>query len=97
MKEPIAVRVALRFLEVFLPNFLEHKSLQESLTIARQELRLHEFEVDAASSSLLPRLIENPEEPPLILPLPTENKVKNHEQSSLSVYLVAGNKLCYLF
>lgn len=68
MKEPIAVRVALRFLEVFLPNFLEHKSLQESLTIARQELRLHEFEVDAASSSLLPRLIENPEEPPLILP-----------------------------
>ncbi|MBC1194488.1 ABC transporter substrate-binding protein [Microcystis aeruginosa BLCCF158] len=82
MKEPIAVRVALRFLEVFLPNFLEHKSLQESLTIARQELRLHEFEVDAASSSLLPRLIENPEEPPLILPLPTENKVKNHEQSS---------------
>ncbi|GCL53741.1 putative branched-chain amino acid transport system substrate-binding protein [Microcystis aeruginosa NIES-3806] len=68
MKEPIAVRVALRFLEVFLPNFLEHKSLQESLTIARQELKLHEFEVDAASSSLLPRLIENPEEPPLILP-----------------------------
>ncbi|MCZ8192008.1 MAG: ABC transporter substrate-binding protein [Microcystis sp. LE19-338.1B] len=68
MKEPIAVRVALRFLEVFLPNFLGHKSLQESLTIARQELRLHEFEVDAASSSLLPRLIENPEEPPLILP-----------------------------
>lgn len=82
MKEPIAVRVALRFLEVFLPNFLEHKSLQESLTIARQELRLHEFEVDAASSSLLPRLIENPEEPPLILPLPPENKGKNHEQSS---------------
>lgn len=73
MKEPIAVRVALRFLEVFLPNFLEHKSLQESLTIARQELKLHEFEVDAASSSLLPRLIENPEEPPLILPLPPEN------------------------
>jgi branched-chain amino acid transport system substrate-binding protein len=73
MKEPIAVRVALRFLEVFLPNFLGHKSLQESLTIARQELRLHEFEVDAASSSLLPRLIENPEEPPLILPLPPEN------------------------
>lgn len=68
MKEPIAVRVALRFLEVFLPNFLEHKSLQESLTSARQELRLHEFEKDAASSSLLPRLIENPEEPPLILP-----------------------------
>jgi branched-chain amino acid transport system substrate-binding protein len=28
MKEPIAVRVALRFLEVFLPNFLGHKSLQ---------------------------------------------------------------------
>jgi branched-chain amino acid transport system substrate-binding protein len=82
MKEPIAVRVALRFLEVFLPNFLGHKSLQESLTIARQELRLHEFEVDAASSSLLPRLIENPEEPPLILPLPPENKGKNHEQSS---------------
>ncbi len=82
MKEPIAVRVALRFLEVFLPNFLEHKSLQESLTIARQELKLHEFEVDAASSSLLPRLIENPEEPPLILPLPPENKGKNHEQSS---------------
>ena len=81
MKEPIAVRVALRFLEVFLPNFLEHKSLQESLTIARQELRLHEFEVDAASSSLLPRLIENPEEPPLILPLPPENKGKNHEPS----------------
>ncbi|MFN7554077.1 ABC transporter substrate-binding protein [Microcystis sp.] len=73
MKEPIAVRVALRFLEVFLPNFLGHKSLQESLTIARQELKLHEFEVDAASSSLLPRLIENPEEPPLILPLPPEN------------------------
>ncbi len=68
MKEPIAVRVALRFLEVFLPNFFGHKSLQESLTIARQELKLHEFEVDAASSSLLPRLIENPEEPPLILP-----------------------------
>ncbi|MDB9415228.1 ABC transporter substrate-binding protein [Microcystis aeruginosa] len=73
MKEPIAVRVALRFLEVFLPNFLGHKSLQESLTIARQELKLHEFEVDAASSSLLPSLIENPEEPPLILPLPPEN------------------------
>ncbi|TRU87141.1 MAG: CHAT domain-containing protein [Microcystis novacekii Mn_MB_F_20050700_S1] len=68
MKEPIAVRVALRFIEVFLPNFLGHKSLQESLTIARQDLRLHEFEEDAASSSLLPRLIENPEEPPLILP-----------------------------
>jgi len=68
MKEPIAVRVALRFLEVFLPNFLEHKSLQESLIIARKELRLHEFEDDAAGSSLLPRLIENPEEPPLILP-----------------------------
>lgn len=68
MKEPIAVRVALRFLEVFLPNFLEHKSLQESLIIARKELRLHEFEDDAAGSSLLPRLIENPEESPLILP-----------------------------
>jgi branched-chain amino acid transport system substrate-binding protein len=68
MKEPIAVRVALRFLEVFLPNFLGHKSLQESLTIARQDLKLHGFAVDAASSSLLPRLIENPEEPPLILP-----------------------------
>ncbi|MCZ8250686.1 MULTISPECIES: ABC transporter substrate-binding protein [unclassified Microcystis] len=78
MKEPIAVRVALRFLEVFLPNFLEHKSLQESLTIARQELRLHEFEKDAASSSLLPLLIENPEEPPLILP--PENMGKNHVQ-----------------
>jgi branched-chain amino acid transport system substrate-binding protein len=49
MKEPIAVRVALRFIEVFLPNFLGHKSLQESLTIARQDLRLHEFEEDAAS------------------------------------------------
>ncbi|GBF52921.1 adenylate cyclase [Microcystis sp. 0824] len=81
MKEPIAVRVALRFLEVFLPNFLEHKSLQKSLTIARQELRLHEFEVDAASSSLLPRLIENPEEPPLILPLPPENTEENHQNS----------------
>ncbi|MFM7876357.1 MAG: ABC transporter substrate-binding protein [Microcystis panniformis] len=81
MKEPIAVRVALRFLEVFLPNFLEHKSLQESLTIARQELRLHEFEVDAASSSLLPRLIENPEEPPLILPLPPENTEENHQNN----------------
>ncbi|CCI15032.1 putative branched-chain amino acid transport system substrate-binding protein [Microcystis aeruginosa PCC 9806] len=81
MKEPIAVRVALRFLEVFLPNFLEHKSLQESLTIARQELRLHEFEKDAASSSLLPRLIENPEEPPLILPLPPENTEENHQNS----------------
>jgi len=81
MKEPIAVRVALRFLEVFLPNFLGHKSLQESLTIARQELRLHEFEVDAASSSLLPRLIENPEEPPLILPLPPENTEENHQNS----------------
>ncbi|MFN6234354.1 ABC transporter substrate-binding protein [Microcystis sp.] len=81
MKEPIAVRVALRFLEVFLPNFLEHKSLQESLTIARQDLKLHAFAVDAASSSLLPRLIENPEEPPLILPLPPENKGKNHEPS----------------
>lgn len=68
MKEPIAVRVALRFLEVFLPNFLGHKSLQESLTIARQELKLHGFEEDAAGSSLLPLLIENPEEPPLILP-----------------------------
>ncbi|MFM7790793.1 MAG: CHAT domain-containing protein, partial [Microcystis panniformis] len=68
MKEPIAVRVALRFLEVFLPNFLGHKSLQESLTIARQELKLHQFNVDAAGSSLLPLLIENPEEPPLILP-----------------------------
>ncbi|CCI04174.1 ABC transporter substrate-binding protein [Microcystis aeruginosa] len=68
MKEPIAVRVALRFLEVFLPNFLGHKSLQESLTIARQELRLHQFNDDAAGSSLLPLLIENPEEPPLILP-----------------------------
>lgn len=81
MKEPIAVRVALRFLEVFLPNFLGHKSLQESLTIARQELRLHEFEVDAASSSLLPRLIENPEEPPLILPLPPENTEENHQNN----------------
>jgi branched-chain amino acid transport system substrate-binding protein len=81
MKEPIAVRVALRFLEVFLPNFLEHKSLQESLTIARQELRLHEFEVDAASSSLLPRLIENPEEPPLILPLTPENTEENHQNN----------------
>lgn len=81
MKEPIAVRVALRFLEVFLPNFLGHKSLQESLTIARQELRLHEFEKDAASSSLLPRLIENPEEPPLILPLPPENTEENHQNS----------------
>ncbi|GCL57087.1 ABC transporter substrate-binding protein [Microcystis aeruginosa] len=81
MKEPIAVRVALRFLEVFLPNFLEHKSLQESLTIARQELKLHEFEVDAASSSLLPRLIENPEEPPLILPLPPENTEENHQNN----------------
>ncbi|TRT57496.1 MAG: branched-chain amino acid ABC transporter substrate-binding protein [Microcystis aeruginosa Ma_QC_C_20070703_M131] len=81
MKEPIAVRVALRFLEVFLPNFLEYKSLQESLTIARQELRLHEFEVDAASSSLLPRLIENPEEPPLILPLPPENTEENHQNN----------------
>ena len=81
MKEPIAVRVALRFLEVFLPNFLEHKSLQESLTSARQELRLHEFEKDAASSSLLPRLIENPEEPPLILPLPPENTEENHQNS----------------
>lgn len=80
MKEPIAVRVALRFLEVFLPNFLEHKSLQESLTIARQELRLHEFEVDAASSSLLPRLIENPEEPPLILPLPPENTAEDSQK-----------------
>ncbi|NCQ94431.1 MAG: branched-chain amino acid ABC transporter substrate-binding protein [Microcystis wesenbergii Mw_QC_S_20081001_S30D] len=80
MKEPIAVRVALRFLEVFLPNFLEHKSLQESLTIARQELRLHEFEVDAASSSLLPRLIENPEEPPLILPLPPENTAEDSQE-----------------
>ncbi|MFN7254691.1 MAG: ABC transporter substrate-binding protein, partial [Microcystis sp.] len=78
MKEPIAVRVALRFLEVFLPNFLEHKSLQESLTIARQDLKLHGFAVDAASSSLLPRLIENPEEPPLILP--PENMGKNHVQ-----------------
>lgn len=68
MKEPIAVRVALRFLEVFLPNFLGHKSLQESLTIARQELKLHQFNDDAAGSSLLPLLIENPEEPPLILP-----------------------------
>jgi branched-chain amino acid transport system substrate-binding protein len=68
MKEPIAVRVALRFLEVFLPNFLGHKSLQESLTSARQELKLHGFEEDAAGSSLLPLLIENPEEPPLILP-----------------------------
>ncbi|GEA25716.1 hypothetical protein MiAbW_00253 [Microcystis aeruginosa NIES-4325] len=81
MKEPIAVRVALRFLEVFLPNFLGHKSLQESLTIARQELRLHEFEVDAASSSLLPRLIENPEESPLILPLPPENTEENHQNN----------------
>ncbi|MDJ0586669.1 ABC transporter substrate-binding protein, partial [Microcystis sp. M49636_WE2] len=81
MKEPIAVRVALRFLEVFLPNFLEHKSLQESLTSARQELRLHEFEKDAASSSLLPRLIENPEEPPLILPLPPENTEENHQNN----------------
>lgn len=80
MKEPIAVRVALRFLEVFLPNFLEHKSLQESLTIARQELRLHEFEVDAASSSLLPRLIENPEEPPLILPLTPENTAEDSQK-----------------
>ncbi|MFN5969718.1 MAG: ABC transporter substrate-binding protein [Microcystis sp.] len=68
MKEPIAVRVALRFLEVFLPNFLGHKSLQESLTIARQELKLHQFNDDAAGSSLLPLLIGNPEEPPLILP-----------------------------
>ncbi len=68
MKEPIAVRVALRFLEVFLSNFLGHKSLQESLTIARQELKLHQFNDDAAGSSLLPLLIENPEEPPLILP-----------------------------
>ena len=75
------MRVALRFLEVFLPNFLEHKSLQESLTIARQELRLHEFEVDAASSSLLPRLIENPEEPPLILPLTPENTEENHQNN----------------
>ncbi|TRU26913.1 MAG: branched-chain amino acid ABC transporter substrate-binding protein [Microcystis aeruginosa Ma_SC_T_19800800_S464] len=81
MKEPIAVRVALRFLEVFLPNFLGHKSLQESLTSARQELRLHEFEVDAASSSLLPRLIENPEEPPLILPLTPENTEENHQNN----------------
>jgi branched-chain amino acid transport system substrate-binding protein len=81
MKEPIAVRVALRFLEVFLPNFLGHKSLQESLTIARQELRLHEFKVDAASSSLLPRLIENPEEPPLILPLTPENTEENHQNN----------------
>ncbi|GBL09443.1 hypothetical protein MSj_00922 [Microcystis aeruginosa Sj] len=68
MKEPIAVRVALRFLEVFLPNFLGHKSLEESLTIARQELKLHQFNDDAAGSSLLPLLIGNPEEPPLILP-----------------------------
>lgn len=81
MKEPIAVRVALRFLEVFLPNFFGHKSLQESLTIARQELRLHEFEVDAASSSLLPRLIENPEESPLILPLPPENTKENYQNN----------------
>ncbi|MCA2684384.1 MAG: ABC transporter substrate-binding protein [Microcystis sp. M038S2] len=81
MKEPIAVRVALRFLEVFLPNFLGHKSLQESLTIARQDLKLHAFAVDAASSSLLPRLIENPEEPPLILPLPPENTEENHQNN----------------
>lgn len=80
MKEPIAVRVALRFLEIFLPNFLEHKSLQESLTIARQELKLHEFEVDAASSSLLPRLIENPEEPPLILPF--ENREQHNQEDN---------------
>ncbi|NCR66043.1 MAG: ABC transporter substrate-binding protein [Microcystis aeruginosa LL11-07] len=80
MKEPIAVRVALRFLEVFLPNFLGHKSLQESLTIARQDLKLHGFAVDAASSSLLPRLIENPEEPPLILPLPPENTAEDSQE-----------------
>jgi branched-chain amino acid transport system substrate-binding protein len=68
MKEPIAVRVAVQFLEMFFTAFFERKTLQESVAIARRNLQLHEYKIDAASSSTLPRIIENPEESSLILP-----------------------------
>jgi branched-chain amino acid transport system substrate-binding protein len=83
MKEPIAVRVAVRFLEEFLSNFLAHKSLQQSVKIAKKELQLYEYESDAIGSAMLPVIISNPEEPILIL---SEPKTEDWLRKILSIY-----------